>query len=277
MPGPKTLPETYRPPKQATVIITLPDTSPPTVSAFTIPATSTALTVPISSFTATDDVAVTGYLVSESSAPPLATADGWSTSAPSSYTFATAGSKTLYAWAKDAVGNVSSSRNASVTINTSPSSGGSGGPILVVSSADNPFSGYYAEILGTEGFNSYATKDISSVSSTTLASYDVVILGEMPLTASQVTMLSDWVSGGGKLIAMRPDSKLAGLLGLSGPSLTLSDRYLLVNTASGPGEGIVGQTMQFHGSADLYTLNGASAWQLFTLRPRPPHRTRPSP
>ena len=26
-----------------------------------------------------------------------------------------------------------------------------------------------------------------------LASYDVAILGEMPLTAAQVTMLSDWV------------------------------------------------------------------------------------
>ena len=36
--------------------------------------------------------------------------------APASYTFATAGSKTLYAWAKDAAGNVSTSRSASVSI-----------------------------------------------------------------------------------------------------------------------------------------------------------------
>ena len=35
---------------------------------------------------------------------------------------------------------------------------------------------------------------------------------------------------------------------------TLSEGYLLVNTSSGPGAGIVGQTMQFHGTADRYTL-----------------------
>jgi hypothetical protein len=52
----------------------------------------------------------------ESAATPSATAGGWLASAPTSYTFATAGAKTLYAWAKDAAGNVSASRSASVTI-----------------------------------------------------------------------------------------------------------------------------------------------------------------
>ncbi|HVP49965.1 MAG TPA: fibronectin type III domain-containing protein, partial [Candidatus Bathyarchaeia archaeon] len=92
------------------------DTTRPTVSAFTIPATATALTVPITSFAATDNVGVTGYIVTESSTAPSATAAGWTAVAPSSYTFATAGSKRLYAWAKDAAGNVSASRSASVTI-----------------------------------------------------------------------------------------------------------------------------------------------------------------
>ena len=32
-----------------------------------------------------------------------------------------------------------------------------------------------------------------------------------------------------------------------------------MDTASGPGAGIVGQTMQFHGTADAYTLAGATA------------------
>ena len=204
--------------RQATVTVTLPDTMPPIVSTFTIPATSTMMVVPITSFTATDNVGVTGYLVNESATAPLSTAPGWSASAPASYTFATAGSKTLYAWAKDAAGNVSASKNASITIVVS-----SGGPtpILIISSTENPFSGYYAEILRNEGLNSFAINDISAVTATMLASHDVVILGEMTLTASQVTMLSNWVSAGGKLIAMRPDSKLAGLMGLSGPSSTL--------------------------------------------------------
>jgi hypothetical protein len=34
--------------------------------------------------------------------------------------------------------------------------------------------------------------------------------------------------------------------------------YLLVNTASGPGAGIVDQTLQYHGLADLYQLDGAA-------------------
>ena len=32
-----------------------------------------------------------------------------------------------------------------------------------------------------------------------------------------------------------------------------------MNTGASPGAGIVNQTMQFHGIADRYTLNGASA------------------
>ena len=39
---------------------------------------------------------------------------------------------------------------------------------------------------------------------------------------------------------MRPDAQLAPLLGLSATGGTLVDRYLLVNTAAGPGAGIVG-------------------------------------
>ena len=96
------------------------DTTAPTVTVFIVPATATSLTVPISSFTATDDVGVTGYMIKESATAPLATVSGWSATAPTSYTVATAGSKTLYAWAKDAAGNVSASRNARVMADSTP-------------------------------------------------------------------------------------------------------------------------------------------------------------
>ena len=347
--------------KRATVTITLPDTTPPTVSTFTIPSTSTSLTVPITSFTATDNVAVTGYMVTESSSAPSASAGGWSTTAPASYTFTTAGAKNLYAWAKDAAGNVSASMSASVTItlsaptvtSASPPSGannvnpmttvtvtfskavnpatvntsnfalkdasnnpvpgslvyntttytatlapasplansavytatvsgvkdtsgtsmsgifswqfstalpinaGPGGPVLVISSSSNPFSSYYAEILRAEGLNAFAVQDISTVSASTLASYDVVILGQMPLTSAQVTMLTNWVNGGGSLIAMRPDKQLATLLGLKDAQATLSEGYLYA-LPSGPVNGIVNTPIQFHGTADLYNINGAT-------------------
>ncbi len=98
------------------VVITLPDITSPTVTAFVIPATSSSLVVSVSSFTATDNLAVTGYLLTETSSTPSAGLGTWTTPAPTTYTFATAGSKTLYAWAKDAAGNVSSSLNDSVNI-----------------------------------------------------------------------------------------------------------------------------------------------------------------
>jgi hypothetical protein len=96
------------------------DTTAPTVSTFTVPATSSSLTVSITALTASDNVGVTGYRVTESATAPAASATGWSTSSPASYTCATAGAKTLYAWAKDAANNVSASRSASVTITLSP-------------------------------------------------------------------------------------------------------------------------------------------------------------
>ena len=140
---------------------------------------------------------------------------------------------------------------------------GPGGPILVIATPTNPFTRYYAEILHTEGLNTFYVVDVSNVSDSTLAGYDTVILGEMSLTTAQVTMLSNWVNAGGNLIAMRPDKKLASFLGLTDASSTLSNAYLLVNTSSGPGQGIVGETIQFHGTADLYTLNGSSAIATF--------------
>ncbi|HAI74493.1 MAG TPA: hypothetical protein DCS28_00445 [Candidatus Moranbacteria bacterium] len=92
------------------------DSTPPIITAFTIPSTSTSLTVSISSFTATDDTAVTGYKLTESATAPEAGAAGWTETAPTSHIFTTEGSNTLYAWAKDAAGNVSTSLNDSVTI-----------------------------------------------------------------------------------------------------------------------------------------------------------------
>ncbi len=101
-----------------TVVITLSDTTAPTVTAFDLPATSTSLTVPILTFTATDNVGVTGYLATESSSKPAAGASGWSTSPPTQYTFASGGTKTLYGWAKDAAGNVSTALSDTVNIST---------------------------------------------------------------------------------------------------------------------------------------------------------------
>jgi hypothetical protein len=146
-----------------------------------------------------------------------------------------------------------------------PPNGGLGGPVLVVSSVSNPFSRYTAEILRAEGYNGFEAEDISKVNADVLDSFDVVILGQLQPAeyVSIQTILTTWVNAGGTLIALRPDATNASLISLFGLTATgsnLSDRYLLVDTTAGkPGAGIVGQTIQYHGMADLYTLSGATA------------------
>ena len=135
---------------------------------------------------------------------------------------------------------------------------GPGGPILVLTSGSSTFGNYYAEILRTEGLNSFAVADISTLTPAALAPYDVVILAKTPLASAQVTILTNWVNAGGNLIAMAPDAALAGLLGIAPVGTSLSNGYLLVDTSTRPGNGIVNQTIQFHGAADLYNLNGAT-------------------
>jgi len=132
-------------------------------------------------------------------------------------------------------------------------------PVLVLSSAANPFGAYAAEILEAEGMDAFDRLDVSQMSAGVLGRYDVVVLGDSSLSASQVTLLTSWVNSGGNLIALRPDKQLAGLLGLADAGTTLSNAYLGVNTSTAAGAGIVGQTMQFHGAADRYTLNGATS------------------
>ncbi len=141
-----------------------------------------------------------------------------------------------------------------------PTRAAAANPIVIVTSSSNPYTTFLPEILRAEGFNEFDTADISVVNSTTLSAYDLVVLGDTSLTASQAAMFSQWVNGGGNLIAMHPDPQLAGLLGLADTGTALSNAYVLMSTAAGPGVGLVGQTIQFHGPAELYTLNGATSY-----------------
>jgi hypothetical protein len=142
---------------------------------------------------------------------------------------------------------------------SAPPDEGPGGPILVISTAANPFSRYYAEILRAEGFNEFTVEDLSLVTPAVLEGYDMVLLGQASITTTQATMFSNWVTAGGTLIAMRPDVKLASLLGLAAAGDSIPNGYLKVSTASDAGSGIASSTMQYHGAADRYTLAGATA------------------
>jgi len=123
------------------------DTTAPTVSSFTVPATASSLAVTGITLSASDNVGVTGFRLTETAAAPLASAAGWSAASPVSYSFATAGGKTLYAWARDAAGNVSLARSAAVTV--------------TISTADTTKPTFTISALANGAFTNKATLNIS--------------------------------------------------------------------------------------------------------------------
>ena len=147
----------------------------------------------------------------------------------------------------------------SFTVADLPPAEGTGGPILVLSSVSNPFSRYATEILKAQGLNEFAAKDILQINAGELSNYDVIVLGEMNITSAQADMLTTWVNAGGTLISFRPSAELSPLLGITKFTGTVAEGYILVNTATPAGKGIVGETMQIHGVADVYTLNDATS------------------
>ena len=83
---------------------------------------------------------------------------------------------------KDYVGNpLAADSTWSFTVEASPP------PILVVGSTTNPFGSYLPEILRNEGLNAFTTIDVAFVSPALLAQFDVVVLGDTPLSPAQVT------------------------------------------------------------------------------------------
>ncbi len=122
----------------------------------------------------------------------------------------------------------------------------------MISSSADPFSRYYAEILRAEGLNAFTATDISLVTSTLLTGYDVVILGEMPLTddaGHDVQRLGVRRRQPDRHAARQEAGLTAGLDRRSGDAV---GRLPAGQYRSRPGAGIVNQTMQFHGMADRY-------------------------
>jgi hypothetical protein len=88
------------------------DSTAPNITAFDMPTTANSTTVSVSTFTATDDVGVTGYCITTTNS---SAGCSWSGSAPTTAT-GVEGANTFYAWAKDAANNVSSVSTDTTTI-----------------------------------------------------------------------------------------------------------------------------------------------------------------
>ena len=140
-------------------------------------------------------------------------------------------------------------------------------PILVLIDSDLPerFGSYTGEILKTEGFNSFQVKDLKEISLDFLYQHDVVILTETELTIDQAAIFRSFITGGGRLIAFRPDQKIWDLFGISDSGSIIEDGYLRLEPGTSVQEGLTLETMQIHGAADGYTMSEARTSSLATL------------
>ena len=139
-----------------------PDTTAPTGSVSG--ASYTNLSTVTLTLSATDSVGVIGYYVSDSSTTPSASASGWTSitsttsySGTVSYSLSSGeGSKTIYAWYKDAAGNVSSTANATITLDTTV-------PTVTISSPTS--SSTYTATTSTISLGGSASDSVSGISS----------------------------------------------------------------------------------------------------------------
>ena len=134
------------------------------------------------------------------------------------------------------------------------------GPILVIKSDAVVYDEYYAEILRAEGFTRSSSSYIEHITPEMLSSHEVVILTDGHVNPGHLELFKDWLEEGGNLIAMRPTGELATMAGLSLSGTTIRDGYLQIDPSVPPGQGLVAETIQFHGEADVAVVkDGASA------------------
>jgi hypothetical protein len=141
-------------------------------------------------------------------------------------------------------------------------------PFLVVTNPSytgNPYSAYLGEMMRGQGVDEFQSALLSALDATAdpvayLRSFPAVVLSETPLTPAEQQVFREYVSGGGHLVAMRPDPALADVFGLTYQSARPEQVLEWVKFATtGPGAGIVDMSLQYHGEADNYVLSGATA------------------
>ncbi|HSX06719.1 MAG TPA: DUF4082 domain-containing protein [Candidatus Saccharimonadia bacterium] len=135
------------------------------------------------------------------------------------------------------------------------------GSVLVLTDPNNHFSDdYCSAILQTKGISCAATDTGNLTAASVLTPYHKLILADgAQLTSAQVSLVNTWVNGGGNFIAMRPADNLDSLLGIGAYANILPDAYIKIDNTQTPGQGIDGQTLQYHGVADEHALAGARA------------------
>jgi len=145
------------------------------------------------------------------------------------------------------------------------------GPLLVLATPQG-FGTYLGEILRAEGFNDFQMESPGEMNLTAnyLRNFDIVLLAQSPLTGGQSEQLSQYVKGGGNLVAFRPDQRLARVFGIVAAREELPEGYIKIDTANEPGKGLLPEPLRFHGESLRFRLNGAAAVASLYSHPEEP-------
>jgi len=139
-------------------------------------------------------------------------------------------------------------------------------PILILAT-EADFGTYTGEILKTEGFNEFKLDSLTSgkVTTSCIMQFDLVILAESTIDPPAKEILLEFVKNGGNLIAFRPDPALGELFGIIPAGGNIAEGCIAIDTTTEQGKGLTGETIQFHGIADRYTIkSGKTIAALYT-------------
>lgn len=132
--------------------------------------------------------------------------------------------------------------------------------VILVLTSGRDFGTYTGEILKAEGFNQFETRSVDSLESLSaeLQRFDLVILSSAALSGQQALVVSEFVKGGGNIIAFRPDRKLASVFGVDFKERDTGNLLVSVNASTSIGKGIITQRFRIHSKVDLAAAKAAT-------------------
>lgn len=132
-------------------------------------------------------------------------------------------------------------------------------PVLIIAT-DAGFGSYTGELLKTEGFHAFLIDSLNDKKMTAsyLRQFDLVILTESEIDDPGRRLVFKYVREGGNLIAFRPDTVLSEMFGIKPSGGNIADGYIAVDPETEQGRGLTSRPMQFHGTADKYSVKTAN-------------------
>ncbi len=134
--------------------------------------------------------------------------------------------------------------------------------LLIVDLKDsNVYSRYVAEVLKAEGIFCFEMMDISSttIDDTLLREYPLVITAGSSLTLQRnKARLEEYVRLGGNLLMIGPPADFDSLLGIQHTNRTITDGYILFDSASHIARGLSHAPLQFFGTVQLFESTRAN-------------------